>query len=165
MGLSSRGLTMRSSRSRFAARLNSSVRRHKQPRSDVLDQQAHERDLEFLRATVATARTALTTAMLINAGAAIAVLAFLGNLLQTKATALIPQFATALILYVVGVLVAAVATGTAYISQAGFGQELGRRSRTIGELFRYTSMTFIAASYVLFGCASWSAYAVLTPAA
>ena len=127
-----------------------------------MDRQAHERDLELIRATVATAHAALKAAMLINAGAAIAMLAFLGNIVQNKVAAnLIPSLSCALILYVWGVLVAAVATGTAYVSQAGFGNELGKRSKAIGGIFRMTSGFLIATSYVLFGYASWGGYTAL----
>lgn len=42
-------------------------------------QQEHESNLEMLRATIATGQSALKSALLINGGAAVAVLAFIGN--------------------------------------------------------------------------------------
>lgn len=127
-----------------------------------MDRQDHERDLEFIRATVSTAHAALKSAMLINAGAAIATLAFVGNIIQDKVSVdLIPSLSWALLLYVIGVLVAAVATGTAYVSQAGFGNELGKRSKAIGGIFRVASGFLVATSYALFGLASWGGYTAL----
>jgi hypothetical protein len=124
-----------------------------------MDQQAHERDLEFIRSTVAAAHVALKAALLINGGAAVAMLAFIGNVFRAcRDTSLVPALSFALLLHVFGVLAAAVATGTAYVAQAGFGNELGKHSVGLGGAFRVISCALIATSYVLFGYASWAAY-------
>jgi hypothetical protein len=123
----------------------------------------NEFNLELLRSTIATGQSALKSAMLINGGAAVAVLAFLGNAWSKS----IPKYVLAeaaygLSLFVWGVLAAATAAGCTYVSQAGFGDEFGKHSALIGAYGRALAMLLVIASYVLFACAAWQTYSSLS---
>ncbi len=122
-------------------------------------QQVHESNLEMLRATITAAQSALKSAVLINGGAAVAVLAFISNAWGKPGTeSVLPGLAYGLSLFVWGVLSAACATGATYFSQAGFGQEFGRHSQAIGLVSRGLAILSGVGSYVLFGCAAWQTY-------
>ena len=74
--------------------------------------------LEGFRQVIALGQSTLKSIMLINGGAAVALLAFLGNLINSKSAAvpLLP-FANSMQAFVVGVFLAAVAYGLTYFSQ------------------------------------------------
>ena len=124
-------------------------------------QHAHEWNLEMLRSVITTGQSALKSALLINGAAAVALLAFIGNVLSSKqGSVLIAGIPCAMGYYVVGVLVAAMAAGFTYLSQAGYGGEFGKPSRIIGVIGHFGAVSCVVASYVLFGYASLLAYRV-----
>ncbi len=123
----------------------------------------HEFDLEMLRSTIMTGQAALKGSLLINGGAAVAVLAFVGNA-WTKD---VPRHVLAgasygLSLFVWGVLAAATALGATYLSQAGFGNEFGKYSNRIGAYGRGLAIALVITSYGLFACAAWQTYSSLS---
>jgi hypothetical protein len=125
-------------------------------------QQSHEHNLEMLRSTISTGQSALKSALLINGGAAVALLAFIGSIWTSdNAAKALPEISLALLLYVSGVLSAAIAAGFTYLSQAGFGHEFGEISRSVGYIGRWLAVLGVFASYVLFGYGSWLAFAGL----
>jgi len=95
-------------------------------------QHEHEWDLEMLRSVITTGQSALKSSLLINGAAAVALLAFIGNIWNIDPS-VVAGIANALGFYVVGVLLAAVAAGVTYFSQAGFGREFGKCSHAIGD--------------------------------
>lgn len=122
-------------------------------------QRAHEWNLEMLRSTIAIAQSALKSSLLINGAAAVALLAFIGNVWSSKEH--IPTVlgvANAMGFFVSGVLTAAVAAGFAYLAQAGYGNEFGHASRFIGVSGHALAAAGVISSYVLFGYASYLAY-------
>jgi hypothetical protein len=122
-------------------------------------QQDHEHNLEMLRATITTGQSALKSALLINGGAAAALLAFIGSAWSSnKIAEALPDISAALLIYVFGVLAAAVAAGSTYLSQAGYGNEFGKASRCVGYIGHMLAVVGVLASYILFGRASWLAY-------
>ncbi|MHB1092334.1 hypothetical protein [Thiobacillus sp.] len=122
-------------------------------------QQNHEHNLEMLRATITTGQSALKSALLINGGAAVALLAFLGSVWSSDKIGEVPsEINPALLLYVFGVLSAAVAAGATYLSQAGYGNEFGKASRYVGYIGHVLAVLGVLGSYVLFGRASWLAF-------
>lgn len=122
-------------------------------------QQTHEINLEMLRSTIATGQSALKSSLLINGGAAVAVLAFMGNIWSSKdATTALPAISEALLMYIGGVLVAAFAAGATYISQAGFGGEFGCYSALFGRFGQAVAILCVIAAYIYFGYGSWLAY-------
>jgi len=118
----------------------------------------HELNLEMLRATVMTGQSALKSSLLINGGAAVALLAFLGNAWAADVPRRVMlQAAYGLSLFVWGVLAAAAAAGATYLSQAGFGNELGKFSHRIGKWARWLAIALVVTAYVLFGFGAWHA--------
>lgn len=93
-------------------------------RSDLAGSQAYQEhvrtwSLEGFKQVIALGQSTLKSMMLINGGAAVALLAFLGNLLSkenTPAKNIIP-FAGSMRMFVLGVFLAAVAYATTYFSQ------------------------------------------------
>jgi len=101
--------------------------------------------------------------LLINGGAAVAVLAFVGGLWpQSSASPAIGSLALALLYYVFGVLTAAVASGATYFSQDGYGQEFGRASDIVGRVGHILAVLGVLIAYGLFGYASWSAFLAIS---
>jgi len=122
------------------------------------NQREFESSLEMLRSTIAISHIALKSSILINGGAAVAMLAFMGGawsrLPSQSAKAAI---ALALSMFVYAVLVAGVSTGCAYIAQAGLGGEWGKHSEKIGEIFRWITIILFFGSMALFYLGSRSA--------
>ena len=119
---------------------------------------AFDRTLEMLRATLATSQSALKSALLINGGAAVALLAFVGSIWNSANKAALPLVADALLYFVYGVLSAAIASGAAYLAQAGYGREFGNASRCIGRSGHIVAFLGVLCSYVWFYYAAWSAF-------
>ena len=73
----------------------------------------------MFKAVIESGKTALTTVMLVNGGAAVALLAFIANM-AAKVDSPIKLYAIAgaLMWFVMGVLLAALATGTTYLTQS-----------------------------------------------
>lgn len=125
-------------------------------------QQSHEFNLEMLRATIATGQAALKSALLINGGASVAMLAFIGNVWEKSSSqSLLKILPVSLAFYVFGVLVAAVASGFTYISQAGYGEEFGKASQPIGMMGHILAVLSVLISYSFFGWESWLAYTAM----
>lgn len=124
-------------------------------------QQVHEWNLEMLRSVITSGQSALKSALLINGAAAVALLALMGNVLAAKdGIKTIAGIPAALSYYVGGVLVAALAAGFTYLSQAGYGGEFGKASRKVGRAGHVGAVLNVVASYILFGYASLLAYRV-----
>ncbi len=116
-------------------------------------------NIEMLRATISTGQSALKSAMLVNGGAAVAVLAFLGNAWAKDIPKhVLTEAAYGLSLFVWGVLAAASAAGATYLSQAGYGGEFGKGSKTIGGVGRGLAILLVVSSYILFSYAAWQTY-------
>lgn len=83
------------------------------------------REIEYFRAALMTGKTALTACMLLNGGATVALLAFLGNLSSKWATTsgtLQAQLVFPLIAFAAGAFAGAVATGATYVGQFLYSQ-------------------------------------------
>lgn len=95
---------------------------------------AHNWDLEGFRQVLALGQSALKSIMLLNGGAAVALLAFIGNLIsRSGASENIATFADSMNLFVVGVFLAVVAYATTYLSQLGYsGEETWQRRIGVG---------------------------------
>ena len=126
--------------------------------SKVLSAQySHEFDLELLRATVSTAQAALKATILINGGAAAALLAFIGGIWPAT-PALMTCLAKALILFVGGVASSAIGTALAYLSQAGFSNEFGAKSKQIGAVTRALAILVVLGAFGFFIAGAVVAY-------
>jgi hypothetical protein len=111
------------------------------------------------QATVQSGQAALKSAFLINGGAAVALLAFIGNV-WTKIQANVTGLGFPLLLYVFGVLFPAVASGLTYLCQYQYAKSdedndhFARSARKIN----CVSIIFVILSYIFFAIASYLAY-------
>jgi hypothetical protein len=122
-------------------------------------QQEHETDLEMLRSVIATGQSALKSSLLINGGASVAILGFIGSVWSDqKTTVMLPSLSISLLFFVWGVLLAAVAAGATYVTQAGYGREFGPKSQAIGRFAHVLSVLGVVGAYTLFGLGAWRAY-------
>ena len=125
-------------------------------------QHQYEHNLEMLRSVITVGQSALKSSLLINGGAAVAVLAFLGRLLSSESASVsIDGLSLALLQFVWGVLAAAIAAGATYFSQAGYGGEFGSWSRKIGIGGHIVAVVGVFAAYGFFGVGAWQAYSAI----
>jgi len=130
---------------------------HKEWLSSV--QQQHENSLEMLRSTITVGQSALKSALLINGGASVALLAFIGTVWSSNgAEPVVGCLAEAMLHYVAGVLSAAVAAGATYFSQAGYAGGFGAASKATGRVGHVLAILGVLAAYILFGRGSWLSF-------
>jgi len=117
----------------------------------------HDGKLEEFRSVIETAKIALTTSILTNGGATVALLALIGTFVTKSSSGtppVPPALVFALVSFAFGVLAAAVATGSTYCSQYCYHMEFRRSA--IG--FHVTTVTLVLASYAAFLTGVISAY-------
>lgn len=115
----------------------------------------HESDLEMFRSVIEAGRTALSSCILINGGATVALLAYLGNLLAKNPTVVAPRpLVYALVGFAVAVLCATVASGVRYLSQASFSKSW----QQAGHVCNIISILLVVAAYFLFALGVFNAY-------
>ena len=116
----------------------------------------HNWSLEGFRQIIALGQSTLKSMMLINGGAAVALLAFLGNLITRSGSSTnVVAFAGSMRLFVIGVFLAAVAYATTYFSQLFYDGEKDWQRRT-GLVFHVVTSLVGAASLAVF---LWGAHA------
>ena len=110
-------------------------------------------DRELFKAVITAGQSALKSAILINGGAAVALLAVIGGTLNTMhEKALMAWLLVSVILLVLGVLVAAIAAGLTYLAQRVY--HLKDDNNRSGDAINNAVITLVVISYVLFaiGC-------------
>jgi len=118
-----------------------------------------EEDKEMFRSVLTYAETALKNALLISGGAAVALLAFMGNILaKDPQSRLVAQFSAPLACFVYGVLAAALASGGSYATQYAYFH-YGQRQ---GVLWHRISVGLLCISYLLFAAGSFLCYKVFS---
>lgn len=91
----------------------------------------HSWNLEGFKQVIALGQSTLKSIMLINGGAAVALLAFLGNLINRSGpSSNVVAFADSMRMFVIGVFLAAVAYATTYFSQLFYDGEKKWQQRT-----------------------------------
>jgi hypothetical protein len=116
-----------------------------------------ELHIEKARWILAAAKTALTTSILVNGGATVALLAFLGNLYAKSTSASVtvqPLFVWSLISFAIGVLAGAVATGTTYASEHCYAVAWKRW----GRFFQVLTIVLVVGTYIAFLVGVLAAY-------
>ena len=117
-------------------------------------QRNHDADMQMLRATIEMAMLAVKSSLLINGGAAVAFLAFVGtawgNISSISAKS---ALSSSLEYFAWGVFSAGVASVMAYFSQAGFGGEFGsgKLGNIVGHGGRWIGAALVIGSFVVFG--------------
>ncbi|SEI12452.1 hypothetical protein SAMN05660691_03959 [Rheinheimera pacifica] len=110
--------------------------------------------VEMFKSVINAGQSALKASMVINGGGAAALLAFTGKIWETTTSALVANSLTcSILLFCLGVLCAALATGTTYLSQCAYS---GNWSKT-GDYFNVVSISAILGSYTLFGYGAFRA--------
>ncbi|MEX3776188.1 hypothetical protein [Pseudomonas sp. MYb118] len=87
----------------------------------------HAVDLEMFKSIIETGQNAIKSIMLLNGGAAVALLAFIGKL---AGTGQIPLFATPLTTFVIGAFTAGLTSGISYLTQLIYSEEGKLRTRS-----------------------------------
>ncbi len=121
------------------------------------EKSSHASDLEMFRAVIQSGQNAVKTALLMNGGASVALLAFIGKLTEEQHSR-IPPFADALAIFVAGVFAIVVASGSTYLSQWFYaGSETWKQRTGLG--FNILSILLGLTSYGLFVWGMRTAYA------
>lgn len=106
-----------------------------------------QQQIEMFRSVIATGQTALKTSLLINGGATVALLTFLGHVWSNpQGGNLVSVLSLSLYLFGLGVLLGAVATGFTYLAQSAYNHAY----HTTGAVFRILVIVLVVATYFLF---------------
>lgn len=136
------------------------LERYKVQLASHLEQQKrdHEWNIELMRGTLAYGQFALKSSLLVNGGATVALLAFLGNVWTVaEPSRIVMAITNVLLVFGFGVFSAVVAAGAGYFAQAGYSKEFGRHSIKIGTIAHWAAGIFALASFGLFGLGIWTA--------
>jgi hypothetical protein len=138
-------------------------------RNEAIRKFEHEMDVWKIRAplmfnsVIEAGQTALKSSSLINGGAAVSLLAFLGNLLTKDApygtTYPIQELSWAMLIFFIGVGFSGVATAARYFSQATYAEN----KESQGDFFRWVAIVFALLSFGAFFYGGVEAYCALQP--
>lgn len=109
---------------------------------------------ELFKSVIDAGQHALRVSLAINGGAAVAVLAFLGNLMTKSPATSLGQFPTAMLFFVSGVLAAAIATGCTYLTQHWYHHDRKKH----GDISNLICIGLVVSSYALFAIGAWVAF-------
>jgi hypothetical protein len=111
---------------------------------------------EMFRTVIDSGKTALTTCILINGGAAIALMSFLSNAYgkNSMGTPVPASMGYALLTFAIAVFLAGATSGLTYLAQCQFHQ----RNYSKGKLYNGTGIFFVALGYALFAIGITLAY-------
>lgn len=116
---------------------------------------ADDQEKEMFRTIFTYGEHAVKSVLLINGGAAVALLAFVGNILARGIrTSLASDYSLPLAYYSFGVLAGSLAMGSSYITQYSY---VHFRQRC-GIVWHWVTATLVASAYVCFGVATFLCY-------
>ena len=116
----------------------------------------HNSNIEMFKSVISSGQNALRSAFLLNGGAAVAVLAFLGKLSEQHQDK-IALFSSSLIIFVIGVLAVTMSSGFTYLSQ-WFYSSVEKKQQTPGFICNLIAIALGLSSYGLFIWAMARAY-------
>ena len=116
----------------------------------------HASQLEMFRSVIASGQNAIRSSILMNGGASIALLAFIGHLAQIKPEGVI-SFANALLPFVLGVLAMTMTSGFTYLSQWLY-ESPKLKSQKFGFYCNIASIILGISSYIFFIWGIYRAY-------
>jgi hypothetical protein len=116
---------------------------------------AHESRLEMFRSVITAGQSSLKSSFLLNGGAAIALLAFIGHLAEIKSIQ-VHEFICSLMLFSLGVLATAITSGLTYLCQ-WLGSSTHANIIKISYYINILAICVGATAYVLFVCGLFSA--------
>jgi hypothetical protein len=112
-------------------------------------------NLELFKSVISTAKILINSLILINGGAAVALLAFIGHLATApSSSASVSDFAAVLLWFVVGVGAAALFAGFVCLSQKAYSSKWQR----FGHVTVVVSVLTAIASFVAFGLGAYNTY-------
>jgi hypothetical protein len=129
-------------------------------------------DVEMFKSVIESGQAAVKSAILINGGAAAALLAFAGSAItkwqMEPGSPLLTAVGDAMVCFMLGVATAGFSSGFRYLSQASFASwEQGRGKKRwfiIGRVFQVLSVASGLASFILFVIGGLMAYcSIITP--
>ncbi len=116
-------------------------------------QQQHS--LEMWRSVITFALGSIKSAMLINGGGAVALLAFIGNIwVKGIADNAVASITFSIAFFSFGVLAASIGSGTTYVAQYCYAAEWEKTAIS----FHVSTVIIIFLSYILFGFGAYEAY-------
>ena len=111
--------------------------------------------VELFRSVIGYGQAALKSAMLINGGAAAALLAFIGNIwIKGVSPDAVNSLTSAIAYFAFGVLVAAIGTAESYFTQYCYSESFQRSAI----VFHTLTVLFVLGSFVLFGLGALESY-------
>jgi len=113
-------------------------------------------NVEGFKSVILAGQNALRSALLVNGGAAVALLAYIGKL-SVEASSHVSDFALPLLLFVLGALVVAINSGLTYLGQWFYFGGGGWRWK-VGFALNIVSIVLGVVSYVIFAAGAWLAY-------
>jgi hypothetical protein len=123
----------------------------------------HALNIELFKSTINAGQNAIRSSFLMNGAATISLLTFIGKLTDS-APAKIPLFSSSLILFVIGVGLAGLASGITYCTQwfyATSNYEIKNSlMRNIGSGFNIFSIASVVLSYGVFAYGAFRAYEI-----
>lgn len=114
----------------------------------------HLTQLEMFRSTIISGQNAVRSSFLLNGGASVALLAFIGRLTEINPDK-VGVFSGALMQFVVGVLLITMVSGFTYLSQWLYGNE-GSRCQSWGFRVNILNIALGVSSYLFFICGMWT---------
>lgn len=144
---------------------NPSVRDLERYKAELQQHVDHQRltfegNLEMFRSVITVGQGAIKTSFLLNGGAAVAMLAFIGHLAQFS-PAKVPEFAATLLPFAHGVLAVAITSGSTYLSQWFYASQW-KHGETIGRVLNVLCILLGLASYGLFLRGLYSVFSALS---
>lgn len=116
-------------------------------------------DLEAVRAAIESGREALNALLLINGGAVVALLGFVGAMAsKTNGMAVASSMRAPLLRFGTGVLLGALAFGARYVAQAFYASDMNRW----GHAFNFLSIALSIGGYAMFGLGMLGASEAIT---
>ena len=105
------------------------------------------RDIEMFKSVIISGQAALKSAILINGGATVALLAFIGSVFKVSQNSeVVTKLSHAMFCFVIGVLSGAIASGVVYIAQFVYARE----KLCLGHILNGFSWFLVVLSYILF---------------
>lgn len=120
----------------------------------------HASQLEMFRSVITSGQNAIRSSFLLNGGASVALLAFIGHL-ASIAPSKVSIFAGVLMPFVFGVLAMTVTSGFTYLSQWFYDSE-SPKAKKIGFNLNVACILFGISSYVFFMWGMYRAYFAFT---
>lgn len=115
--------------------------------------------LEMFKSTIAAGQNSMRAAMLMHGGAALALVAFIGNLAVNPETLpLVPDFGGILPWFLGGLLLVVLAYGTTYLTQNFLSEDAKEQ---VGKRWNRVSCALVIGSYLTFIAGCWLGYLAL----